>query len=115
MAGRYRDLSDGAGLLWTARIQLWVSSGTMLVVSGAGRGRVASFLPSMPMALLPVERIKRMLPDAFALLQSDFGAGLFRDRSNVTLITGPSPTADIELSLTLGVHGPRAIHAIVIC
>lgn len=89
-------------------------SGTMLVVSGAGRGRLASLLPAMHIALLPVERIRRTLPDAFALLQSEFGAGLFRDRSNVTLITGPSRTADIELSLTLGVHGPRDIHAIVI-
>ena len=89
-------------------------SGTMLVVSGTGRGRLASLLPAMHIALLPVERIRRTLPDAFALLQSELGAGLFRDRSNVTLITGPSRTADIELSLTLGVHGPRDIHAIVI-
>ncbi len=89
-------------------------SGTMLVVSGAGRGRLASLLPPLHIALLPVERIQRTLPDAFALLRSEFGAGLFRDRSNVTLITGPSRTGDIELSLTLGVHGPRDVHAIVI-
>ncbi|PLS78166.1 MAG: lactate utilization protein [Chloroflexi bacterium] len=90
-------------------------SGTMLVVSGAGRGRLASLLPPLHIALLPVERIQRTLPEAFALLQSEFGAGLFRDHSNVTLITGPSRTGDIELSLTLGVHGPRDLHAIVIC
>ena len=89
-------------------------SGTMLVVSGPGRGRLASLLAPMHIALLPADRIVRTLPDAFDLLQGRFGAGLFRDRSNLALITGPSRTADIELSLTLGVHGPRDIHAVVI-
>jgi L-lactate dehydrogenase complex protein LldG len=68
----------------------------------------------MHIALLPATRIVRTLPDAFALLQTQFGAGLFGERSNITLITGPSRTADIELSLTLGVHGPREVHAVVI-
>lgn len=89
-------------------------SGTMLVVSGQGRGRLASLIAPMHIALLPEECIVRTLPDAFDRLSNTFGAGLFRDRSNVTLITGPSRTADIELSLTLGVHGPREIHAVVI-
>lgn len=89
-------------------------SGSMLVVTGAGRGRLASLLPPMHIALLPAERIVRTLPDAFDLLRQQFGDGPFRDHSNVSIITGPSRTADIELSLTLGVHGPRDVHAIVI-
>jgi L-lactate dehydrogenase complex protein LldG len=89
-------------------------SGSMLVITGAGRGRLASLLPPMHIALLPAERIVRTLPDAFDLLRQQFGDGLFRDQSNITIITGPSRTADIELSLTLGVHGPRDVHAIVI-
>lgn len=89
-------------------------SGTMLVVSGAGRPRLASLLPPMHIALLPVERIVRTMPDAFEVLNAHFSASLFQDRSNLTMITGPSRTADIELSLTLGVHGPREVHAIVI-
>ncbi|GAC1361729.1 MAG: lactate utilization protein [Herpetosiphon sp.] len=89
-------------------------SGTMLVVSGNGRGRLASLLPPMHIAILPADRIRRTLPDAFDRLREEFGLGLFKDHSNITLITGPSRTADIELSLTLGVHGPRDIHAIVV-
>jgi L-lactate dehydrogenase complex protein LldG len=89
-------------------------SGSMIVVSGPGRGRLASLLPPLHIALLPADRIVRTLPDAFDLLRERYGDGLFRDHANVTIITGPSRTADIELSLTLGVHGPREIHAVVI-
>jgi L-lactate dehydrogenase complex protein LldG len=89
-------------------------SGSMLLLSDAGRGRMASLLPPMHIALIPAERIVQTLPDAFALLKSEYGDQLLRDRSNLAIISGPSRTADIELSLTLGVHGPKEVHVIVI-
>ncbi|HEX6291945.1 MAG TPA: lactate utilization protein [Herpetosiphonaceae bacterium] len=89
-------------------------SGSLLLLSDDGRGRLASLLPPMHIALLPAERIMRTLPDAFALLREQLGDGMFRNRSNLAIISGPSRTADIELSLTLGVHGPKEVHVIVI-
>lgn len=35
-------------------------------------------------------------------------------RTYLTLMTGPSRTADIERTLTIGVHGPRELHIVVV-
>jgi L-lactate dehydrogenase complex protein LldG len=89
-------------------------SGTLVVMSGRGRGRLASLLPPVHLAIVPADRVVRTLPDAFALLYERYGAEVVRERSNVTLISGPSRTADIEQSLTLGVHGPKEIHVVIV-
>jgi L-lactate dehydrogenase complex protein LldG len=89
-------------------------SGSIALVSGPGRGRLASLLPPLHIALLSASRIVRSLPEALDLLARSFGPTFFSDRSNVVFVSGPSRTADIELSLTLGVHGPRAVHVVIV-
>jgi L-lactate dehydrogenase complex protein LldG len=88
-------------------------SGSIALVSGAGRGRLASLLPPLHIAVLPAGRIVRTLPEALDLLALHFASDIFRDRSNVVFVSGPSRTADIELSLTLGVHGPKQLHVVI--
>lgn len=112
-AGRYAELEPVAVGITGVDVAV-AESGTLGLVSGVGRGRLPSLLPALHIALLPADRLVRTLPDALARLQAEFGPALFADRSNLTFITGPSRTADIELSLTLGVHGPRDLHAIII-
>jgi L-lactate dehydrogenase complex protein LldG len=70
--------------------------------------RTASLLPPIHVAILRPEQILRGLDDLFALLAT--GDEL---SSAVTLITGPSRTADIELTLVVGVHGPQQLHVIL--
>lgn len=75
-----------------------------LVVESSQRGtRLVSLLPDIHLALLEVETIA---PTAGDVLRT-FSRGPLA--SNVVLITGPSRSADIELQLTIGVHGPRRL------
>jgi L-lactate dehydrogenase complex protein LldG len=89
-------------------------SGTLVLAGGKGRGRLASLLAPVHVAVVRERQIVRGFGDALLRLASIYGDGLLTDRSNVTFITGPSRTADIELTLTLGVHGPREVHVIIV-
>jgi len=89
-------------------------SGTLLLRSRPGRGRLASLLAPTHIAVLRRAQIVRGLGVALAQLQERHGPDIFADSSNLTLITGPSRTGDIEQTLTLGVHGPREIHVVLI-
>jgi L-lactate dehydrogenase complex protein LldG len=86
-------------------------TGTLMMCSGPGRERLASLIAPMHIAVVERSQIVPDLLDAFALLARAEKDGL---PSNVTFITGPSKTGDIELQLTTGVHGPAKWRVIVI-
>jgi L-lactate dehydrogenase complex protein LldG len=92
----------------------FASTGSMLVVSGPDTPRAASLLPFRHVALIPFSRLYRTMEEWLAV-QREAGklAELYRSHANVTMITGPSKSADIEMNLTLGVHGPKYVHAIL--
>jgi L-lactate dehydrogenase complex protein LldG len=83
-------------------------TGTLMVLSRPGQERAASLLPPMHIAVVERPQIVPDLIDAFAMI------GAEQLPSNVTFITGPSKTGDIELQLTTGVHGPGKWRVIVI-
>jgi len=89
-------------------------SGTLVLAGGPGRGRLASLLTPIHVAVVRESQIVRGLGDALAQLGSRYGDSMLIDRSHVTFVTGPSRTADIELTLTLGVHGPREVHVVIV-
>ncbi len=86
------------------------STGTLVVRSGPGFSRLASLITPRHLALVPMSRLYPSLETWLSDLQMTGRAkGFFTGASNVTLISGPSRTADIEMTLTLGVHGPRQV------
>ncbi len=76
-------------------------TGTLLLRSAPDKPRVVSLLPRVHLALLSSKALRADLPQAFADIKPDGYA---------VCITGPSRTSDIELTLTIGVHGPKSLH-----
>lgn len=88
-------------------------SGSLVLVSGPGKGRLVSCLPLVHVAILRPGQLVAGLAEVGVLLEALHRQAPPADfPSSVTFITGPSRTADIELSLTRGVHGPKELHVI---
>jgi len=85
-------------------------TGTLALCSLPGQGRVVSLLPPNFLAILEPAQIVPDLFDLFERLETH----KHDLPSNVTLVTGPSKTGDIELKLTTGVHGPGNVHVLVV-
>ncbi len=83
-------------------------TGSLAVLSGPGRSRTVSLLPPVHVAIVT--------PPDFCFTMGEFFAREARrigEAACCTFITGPSRTADIELTLTLGVHGPGKVVVVV--
>jgi L-lactate dehydrogenase complex protein LldG len=83
-------------------------TGTLVLDSAFERHRLLSLVPPVHIAIVSASRIRETLGETLALLQSTGEIS-----PAVTFITGPSRTADIELTLAIGVHGPQELYVIV--
>ena len=83
--------------------------GAIALFSGEERGRLASLAPPVHIALLRREDI---YPSMGAFM-ADQGKRV-PESSNLIFIAGPSRTGDIEMTLSIGVHGPGETHVIVL-
>jgi len=108
-ADREQLLRSNAGLS-TAQCAI-AETGTLVLVAKDERHRLATLLPDLHIALVPASRLVATLGDGFAQLASD---GTSPDSPTITFVTGPSRTADIELELVVGVHGPKALHVVIV-
>lgn len=78
-------------------------TGSLLLASLPGQPMLVSLLPEVHLAILRASEICASLPE---VLQHP----AVQAAPASVLITGPSRTADIEMTLTIGVHGPRQLH-----
>lgn len=76
-------------------------TGTLVLKSSAEKPRAVSLLPRVHLAIVSSETLRSDLHQVFAEAS---------DQHYLVFITGPSRTADIELTVTLGVHGPRNLY-----
>jgi len=87
-------------------------TGTLVLMSGGEQHRLISLLPPVHVCLLAPSRIFPSLTQLLAYINNEFYS---RERPPhaLTCITGPSRTADIEHTLTMGVHGPKSVHVLL--
>lgn len=90
-----------------------VESGALMVKASQGRPRAASLLPPVHVAVLTARQRVRTVGDLVPIWR-EWLSSEGRLPSAIHLITGPSRTADIELTLVLGAHGPKALHVVAL-
>jgi L-lactate utilization protein LutC len=78
-------------------------TGSVIIESGAGRSRLSTLLPPVHIALVSTSLLTA---DILTWAAARQGASL---PASLTLISGPSKTADIEQTLSIGVHGPKRL------
>ncbi|MFC0561855.1 LutC/YkgG family protein [Halalkalibacter alkalisediminis] len=88
-------------------------SGTVVLLSDANKGRSVSLLPTSYIAIIPKSSIVPRMTQAAKKLH-DLAQKEGQFPSCVNFISGPSNSADIEMNLVVGVHGPvRACYIVV--
>jgi L-lactate dehydrogenase complex protein LldG len=83
-------------------------TGTLVLDSAHERHRLVSLVPPVHIAIIDASQIYETLGEVLSLLRNGKEIS-----PAVTFITGPSRTADIELTLAIGVHGPQELYVIV--
>ena len=83
-------------------------TGSLVIRATPSHGRSLSLVPPIHVAILEPKNFVGDLVDIFERLSKDGDAG------NITFITGPSKTSDIEMNLVVGVHGPCEVQLFIL-
>ena len=90
-------------------------TGTLVALSGAGHPTTLNFVPDYHVVALKTSQVVGAYEEVWDRLRqsNEQGRGFAMPRT-VNMITGPSRTADIALTIELGAHGPRSLHIVLI-
>jgi L-lactate dehydrogenase complex protein LldG len=111
---RHRDEAARAELGVTGVDVALAETGTLILLSGAGRPRSTSLLPPTHVAVFDRRHLLESLEQVGIVLEALHADPRAMSGAMINFITGPSRTADIELTLTRGVHGPKEVHAVFV-
>jgi L-lactate dehydrogenase complex protein LldG len=98
---------DGMDGVMTGATVAIAETGTVVLQNAAGQGRrAATLVPDYHLCVVRVEDVVETVPEAIARLEGTAGLA-------TTFVSGPSATADIEMTRIKGVHGPRFLDVIL--
>jgi len=105
LAAAELDAVDG---VMTGATLAIAETGTVVLQNVAGQGRRAvTLVPDYHLCVVRVEDVVETVPEAIGRLQATAGLA-------TTFVSGPSATADIEMTRIKGVHGPRFLDVILV-
>ena len=104
------EISDAVGV--TPAFRAIAETGTLVTVSSAERPATLNFVPDDHVVVLKASQVVGTMEDMWAGLRNDRGDGDMP--RTVNMISGPSRTADIQLTLIKGAHGPRRLHIVLV-
>ncbi len=83
---------------------------TLVITARRGQSRSASLLPSIHVVVIKASQLIKDIKELHTILQWDEDPALRGPDRSLTLISGPSKTADIEATMIHGAHGPRELY-----
>jgi L-lactate dehydrogenase complex protein LldG len=110
---RLTGASDGRDLVGLSHALAGVAeTGTLALASGPDNPNTLNYLPDTHVVVVAAADIVGDVETVWARLRERFGSGALP--RTVSLVTGPSRSGDIEQTIILGAHGPRALHVVVV-
>lgn len=101
------DLDTCDGILTTCTVAI-ATTGTIVLRHGPGEGaRKLTLIPDRHLCIVRADQVVETVPEAFDRLAA-------YSTSPITFISGPSATADIEMTRIRGVHGPRFLDVVLV-
>ncbi|HEX4155152.1 MAG TPA: LUD domain-containing protein [Acidobacteriaceae bacterium] len=101
------ELNEMDGVLTRCGLAI-AETGTLVLQSAAGQGRRAlTLVPDVHVCVVRARDVVETVPEAFARLAATATLP-------TTFVSGPSATADIEMTRIKGVHGPRFLHVVLV-
>ena len=105
--------SDGTDLAAISHAEAAIAeTGTLMLLSGPDNPVTLTFLPEHHIVLVRDEDIGGDMETALERLRLIMGKTVMP--RTVNFVSGPSRSADIEQTILLGAHGPRALHVVVV-
>ena len=109
---RARIIESGIGI--TGADYAVAETGSVVVLPRKGLSRLVSLVPPVHVAVVRIGDVVETLDDVFLFRRLEYHRNGGEMGSYLNFITGPSRTADIEMKLVVGVHGPREVHLVLL-
>jgi L-lactate dehydrogenase complex protein LldG len=93
----------------TSAVGAIAETGALILWPSEKEPRLMSIVPSIHIAVLKADTIHNTLLEA--MQKENWSEKM---PTNVVLVSGPSKTADIEMTLAFGVHGPKELIVLIV-